>query len=160
MKAFITPQFGCSSLVAAWQRSDLYNHFSIWRGTIIKICQRAITLVTLNKLNYQQLKCLRYTKIWPLKYLIFLKPMTHGLLNHNSFEKRSMYSVYDGCEISSYSGQRIYDLVPNEIQQIHSSFKLQTTTCISYGCAYMCIEYSFFISNSIVYFSLDLLPVP
>ena len=52
MKAFVTPHFGCSSLVAAWQRSDLYNHFSIWRGTIIKICQRTITLVTLNKLNY------------------------------------------------------------------------------------------------------------
>lgn len=41
--------------------------------------------------------------------------MTHRLLNHNSFEKRSMYSVYDGSEISFYSGQRIYDLVPNEI---------------------------------------------
>ena len=56
----------------------------------------------------------------------------YDLRNNNSFQKRSVNSVWHGTESVSYLGQKMWDLVPNEIKESESpnafKFKIKRWT--------------------------------
>ena len=48
------------------------------------------------------------------------KMSPHDLLNNNFFKRRRVNSVWHGTESVSYLGPKVWDLVPNEIQNSES----------------------------------------
>ena len=73
-----------------------------------------------------------------MKELFAPKMSPYDLRNNNSFQKRRVNSVWHDTESVSYPGQKMWDLVPNEIKEFESpnafKFKIKRRTPEEFSC--------------------------
>ena len=71
-----------------------------------------------------------------LREIFVPKRSSYNLCRNNTFERRQVYSVYNGTASLSFLGPKIWDLVPLELKKLENLevFKLKIKKWIPFEC--------------------------
>ena len=136
MKEYVTSQFGYSPLLWMFDSRSLNNKInSLHERTLITTygdrsssfenLLKKDNSVSIHDRNIQALANEMFkvkNNIAPeiMKELFAPKMSSYDLRNNDSFQRRSVNSVWHGTESVSYLGPKVWDLVPNEIKESES----------------------------------------